>query len=148
MVDWVAASAQALGLTLHRDLTYACVEGPRLGTRAESLFLRGAGCQLVGMTNVPEVFLAREAQMGYATVGLVTDYDCWLDDPARHVTVAAVFERYGQTLEQARRLLAHLVTRPLPQIEPDTRQALQTALLSRPDSLGDEQRAWLGVLQR
>jgi len=64
------------------------------------------------------------------------------------VTVAAVFERYGQTLEQARRLLAHLVTRPLPQIEPDTRQALQTALLSRPESLGDEQRAWLGVLQR
>jgi 5'-methylthioadenosine phosphorylase len=148
MVDWVATSAQALGLTLHRDLTYACVEGPRLGTRAESLFLRAAGCQLVGMTNVPEVFLAREAQMGYATVGLVTDYDCWLDDPARHVTVAAVFERYGQTLEQARRLLAHLVTRPLPQIEPDTRQALQTALLSRPESLGEEQRAWLRVLQR
>lgn len=148
MVDWVAASAQALGLMLHRDLTYACVEGPRLGTRAESLFLRAAGCQLVGMTNVPEVFLAREAQMGYATVGLVTDYDCWLDDAARHVTVAAVFERYGQTLEQARRLLGHLVTRPLPQIEPDARQALQTALLSRPESLGDEQRAWLDVLKR
>jgi 5'-methylthioadenosine phosphorylase len=57
------------------------VEGPRLGTQAESHFLRQAGCHLVGMTNVPEVFLAREAQLAYATVGLVTDYDCWLEDP-------------------------------------------------------------------
>jgi 5'-methylthioadenosine phosphorylase len=61
-----------LDITLHTGLTYACVEGPRLGTRAESHFMRGAGCHLVGMTNVPEVFLAREAQICYATVGIVT----------------------------------------------------------------------------
>src|SRR4029077_5068983 len=70
LVAWVAEQAQTLGLTLHTGLTYACVAGPRLGTRAESHFMRGAGCHLVGMTNVPEVFLAREAQICYATVGL------------------------------------------------------------------------------
>ncbi len=148
MVNWVAAGAAHMGLPLHRGLTYACVEGPRLGTRAESHFLRGAGCHLVGMTNVPEAFLAREAQLGYATIGLVTDYDCWLDDPAHHVTVAAIFERYGRTLKQALGLLAHLVTRPLPEVEASTRSALQSALMSRPEDLSDAQRAWLEVLQR
>ena len=72
-------------------MTYACVEGPRLGTRAESLFMRQVGCQLVGMTNVPEVFLAREAQICYATVGIATDYDCWMEDASKHVTVASIF---------------------------------------------------------
>ncbi len=148
MVDWAQAGAARLGLTLHRDLSYACVEGPRLGTRAESFFLRNAGCHLVGMTNVPEVFLAREAQLGYATIGLVTDYDCWMDDPSRHVSVAAVFERYGQTLGQASALLAQLLEQPLPEVEPATRRALESALLTRPDSLSDAQRAWLAVLQR
>jgi 5'-methylthioadenosine phosphorylase len=83
LVDACAAAAQAHGITLHRGLTYACVEGPRLGTQAESHFMRQAGCHLVGMTNVPEVFLAREAQMGYATVGIATDYDCWLEDDSQ-----------------------------------------------------------------
>lgn len=66
---------------IHGGRTYACVEGPRLGTRAESFFLRSAGADLVGMTNVPEAFLACEAQLGYCTIALVTDYDCWLEDP-------------------------------------------------------------------
>ena len=91
LVDAASASAQALGFTLHRGLTCACVEGPRLGTRAESHLLRRAACHLVGMTNVPEVFLAREAQMAYATIGIVTDYDCWMDEPARHVSVSGIF---------------------------------------------------------
>ncbi len=148
MVDWVHGSAVQLGLPLHRDLTYACVEGPRLGTRAESFFLRNAGCHLVGMTNVPEVFLAREAQMGYATIGLVTDYDCWMDDAAHHVSVATVFERYGQTLAKASALLAQLMSQPLPEIEAGTRQALATALISQPGSLSAAQQEWLAVLQR
>lgn len=148
MVDWVHAAAAALGLTLHRDLTYACVEGPRLGTRAESFFMRSAGCQLVGMTNVPEVFLAREAQIGYATIGLVTDYDCWMDDPQHHVSLATVFERYAHTLGQAQALLARLLAQPLPTIETSIREALASALISRPESLVDSQREWLAVLQR
>jgi 5'-methylthioadenosine phosphorylase len=148
LVNAVAASAQALGITLHRDLTYACVEGPRLGTRAESHFLRQAGCHLVGMSNVPEVFLAREAQLAYATVGIVTDYDCWMEDPARHVSVAGIFELYGQSLGKARRVLDHLLAQPLPEPESTIRSALHSAMLTRDDSLTSEQSDWLSVLRR
>jgi len=99
------------------------------------------------MTNVPEAFLAREAQLAYATVGLVTDYDCWLEDPGQHVSVAAIFERYGQTLAQARLVLDELLRAPLPQPESDIRSALATALLTPDAALDDAQRGWLGVLK-
>ena len=148
LVDAAEASAQSLGITLHRGLTYACVEGPRLGTRAESHFLRQAGCHLVGMTNIPEVFLAREAQLAYATVGIVTDYDCWMEDPARHVSVAGIFELYGASLVKARRLLDELLSRPLPQPEPAIRTALAAAMMSPDEALDDQQREWLSVLRR
>ena len=148
LVDAAAAAAKRLGIPLHRDLTYACVEGPRLGTRAESNFLRQAGCHLVGMTNVPEAFLAREAQMAYATVGIVTDYDCWMEDPSRHVNVAGIFELYGKSLLSARMLLDHLLAGELPEPEPAIRTALRFAMLTQDDALTPAQRAWLGVLQQ
>ena len=148
LVDTAAAAAKTLGIPLHRDLTYACVEGPRLGTRAESHFLRQAGCHLVGMTNVPEAFLAREAQMAYATVGIVTDYDCWMEDPSRHVNVAGIFELYGKSLVKARMLLDHLLVSALPEPEPAIRTALRSAMLTQDDALTPEQRTWLAVLQR
>lgn len=148
LVDAVGQAAGRAGLSVHRGLTYACVEGPRLGTRAESHFLRQAGCHLVGMTNVPEVFLAREAQMAYATVGLVTDYDCWLDDPAQHVSVSGIFELYGQTLGKATQLLHALLAEALPQPEADARTALSTAMLTPDAALTQEQRQWLSVLRR
>ena len=147
LVDAAETAAQSLGITLHRGLTYACVEGPRLGTRAESHFLRQAGCHLVGMTNVPEVFLAREAQLAYATVGIVTDYDCWMEDPARHVSVAAIFELYGASLAKARRLLDALLSQPLPRPEPAIRNALAKAMMTPDESLTAQQREWLDVLR-
>jgi 5'-methylthioadenosine phosphorylase len=148
LVDWVAARAGTLGLKLHRDVTYACVEGPRLGTRAESLFMRQVGCQLVGMTNVPEVFLAREAQICYASIGIVTDYDCWLDDPSMHVSVGAIFEQYHASLVRARALLDALLAGPPPAEEAHIRSSLQSAMMTRDDALTDAQREWLAVLQR
>ncbi len=148
MVDALSASAQALQITLHRGLTYACVEGPRLGTRAESQFLRQAGCHLVGMTNVPEAFLAREAQMAYATVGIVTDYDCWLEDPARHANVAGIFELYGQSLATARSLLDHWLAQPVPTPELAIRTALQSAMLTPDAALTPAQASWLSVLRQ
>lgn len=147
LVEAVQDAAQKVGAPFTRGLTYACVEGPRLGTQAESHLLRQLGCHLVGMTNVPEAFLAREAQMAYATVGLVTDYDCWLDDPAQHVSVGAIFERYGQTLAMARRVLDELLRAPLPEPEPESRQALASAVLTPDAALDAPQRAWLAVLR-
>jgi 5'-methylthioadenosine phosphorylase len=148
MVRWAAAQAKQLGITLHTELTYACVEGPRLGTRAESHFMRSVGCQLVGMTNIPEVFLAREAQICYATVGIVTDYDCWMDDPSKHVSISAIFELYGKSLVKARQLLDALLSQSPPSEEPEIRQALHDAVMTPDASLADAQREWLAVLRR
>ena len=148
LVDAAAAAARATGVTLHRHLTYACVEGPRLGTRAESHFLRQAGCHVVGMTNVPEAFLAREAQLAYATVGIVTDYDCWMEDPARHASVENIMALYGQTLVKARALLDRLLADDLPVPEPAIRSALTGALLTPDGALDAAQRDWLEVLRR
>ncbi|MEO7337690.1 MAG: S-methyl-5'-thioinosine phosphorylase, partial [Caldimonas sp.] len=133
MVEWIVEAARATGTTLHRDVTYACVEGPRLGTRAESLFLRQAGCHVVGMTNVPEVFLAREAQLCYATIGIATDYDCWKEDASHHVTVSAILASYRESIERATALLEALVTLPPPVEEIEIRHSLDDAMIT-PDS--------------
>jgi len=148
LVDAVQSAAQRAGHAVHRDLTYACIEGPRLGTQAESHLLRQLGCHLVGMTNVPEVFLAREAQMAYATVGLVTDYDCWLDDPEQHVSVSGIFELYGKTLGKAAQVLDALLSHPLPAPEVSIRTSLATAMLTPDSALTPEQQAWMDVLRR
>ncbi len=108
--EQIYQSGNKLGLRIHDQKAYGCVDGPRLGTRAESFFLRGAaGCDLVGMTNIPEVFLAREAQMCYATVAIPTDYDCWMDDPEQHVTIPQLLMRYAESLESATDLLRYVI---------------------------------------
>jgi len=144
---WIADIAAANSVKLHSDKTYACVEGPRLGTKAESHFMRSAGCDLVGMTNVPEVFLAREAQLSYATICIATDYDCWLDDPDQHVTVAAVIERFGESLEKAKALLMEMLKSPMPEVDEEYRKALSMAVLTPDSALSNDQLAMLEVLR-
>ncbi|VAV94288.1 5'-methylthioadenosine phosphorylase [hydrothermal vent metagenome] len=142
-------AAEALDIPLHTGVTYGCVDGPRLGTRAESFFLKNAaGCDLVGMTNVPEAFLAREAQICYCTISVVTDYDCWLDDPAQHVSVEQVISRYGASLEKAKRLLGGFLARDLAAPDCGCRKSLETAVLSPRDSLSDDNKALLDILSR
>jgi 5'-methylthioadenosine phosphorylase len=148
LAQWIARHAAALGMPLHTGVTYACVEGPRLGTRAESHFLRQAGCHLVGMTNVPEVFLAREAQICYATIGIATDYDCWMDDPAKHVQATEIFGLYRSSLARVQRLLQAMLADQRPAEEADIRGALAYAMLTPDAALSDEQRAWVSVLRR
>ncbi len=143
-----AAARQVPGLVLHEGLTYACVEGPRFGTRAESFLLRQFGAHLVGMTNVPEVFLAREAQLAYATLAIATDYDCWRDDPEEHAQMDAILARYAACVEMARALVGHLLAAPPPVPEPSIRQALAGAVMTPDTLLDDAQRDWLAVLRR
>lgn len=144
---WIAHVAKTNAIKLHSDKTYVCVEGPRLGTKAESFFMRNAGCDLVGMTNVPEVFLAREAQLSYATICIATDYDCWLDDPEQHVTVQAVIERFGASLEKAKALLMEMLNSPLPQVDEEYRKSLAMAVLTRDSALSKNQLAMLEILR-
>ncbi|PJB71527.1 MAG: 5'-methylthioadenosine phosphorylase [Alphaproteobacteria bacterium CG_4_9_14_3_um_filter_47_13] len=144
----IEEAAKRLGQPLHTGKTYACVEGPRLGTRAESFFLRDAAkCDLVGMTNVPEVFLAREAQLAYCTVCLVTDYDCWMDDPAQHVSVEKFFEVYGGAVEKAKTVLAELLKKPFTDTPDDIRASLKTSILTPDSAISPEQKEWLDVLR-
>lgn len=142
------AAAQVPGLVLHQGLTYACIEGPRFGTRAESFLLRQWGAHLVGMTNVPEVFLAREAQLAYATLAIATDYDCWRDDPDEHAHMDAIMTRYASCVAMAQGLVGHLLAAPAVQPESAIRQALKGAVMTPIDVLDDVQRDWLAVLQR
>lgn len=148
LAEWVMRGAASEQIRIHCDLTYACVEGPRLGTRAESFFLQRAGCHVVGMTNVPEVFLAREAQLGYASIGIVTDYDCWRDEPGHDVSVAVILERYAASLASVRRLLDALLATGAPEPEPEIRCALRDAMLTPDAALAPAQREWLDVLRR
>ena len=100
------------------------------------------------MTNVPEVFLAREAQMAYCCLCLVTDYDCWMDDPTQHVSVDKFFATYQGTLEKAQNVLSALLQGSLRPTSDDIRHALMGAVLTPDDALTPEQQNWLGVLRR
>lgn len=144
----IAAAAKRINQEIHIDKTYGCVEGPRLGTQAESFFLKDqAKCDLVGMTNVPEVFLAREAQMAYCTVCLVTDYDCWMEDPSQHVSVEKFFEVYGGALGQVKGVLAEMLKAPFTDTPEDIRNSLQMSILTPDEVMTEEQKSWLSVLR-
>ncbi len=143
----LADAAKDAGAKIHCEKTYACVEGPRLGTRAESFFLRdAAGADVVGMTNIPEAFLAREAQLCYATLAVVTDYDCWLDDPSQHVTTQKVIERFGTSIAKAKEIVGRVLASPPPPDE-NHRRALAEAVLTPPEMQSGEHRELLAVLQ-
>ena len=138
--DLIARVARSLGTPVHENKTYACVEGPRLGTRAESFFLRSAGADLVGMTNVPEAFLAVEAQVGYCTISLATDYDCWLDDASQHVSAEQVIALFHENLGRVQQLIAGAVAEYVEDESRPCRHALKTAILTPREQMTDEQK--------
>jgi len=148
LVQAVVTAGGQVNERVTRGATYVCVPGPRLGTQAESQWLRQMGADIVGMTNVPEVFLAREAQIAYATLGMVTDYDCWLEDESQHVSAMGIFELYDKTLTKARAVLDSLLNSTLPEPEAAIRQSLSHAVLTPPEAITPEQRQWFDVLKR
>ena len=102
--DGLEAAARRLGLPVTRGGTYLVMEGPQFSTRAESELYRGWGASVIGMTNMPEAKLAREAELCYATVAMVTDFDCWHPDHD-HVTVEAVVRVLLENADRARNLV-------------------------------------------
>ena len=102
--DAVETAAAASGIAMRRGGTYLTMEGPQFSTKAESKLYRQWGCDVIGMTNMPEAKLAREAELCYATVAMVTDYDCWHPDHD-HVTVEAVIKVLHANAEKARTLV-------------------------------------------
>jgi len=136
LADAIEAAARNEGVAMTRGGTYIVMEGPQFSTRAESNLYRAWGCDVIGMTNMPEAKLAREAEICYATVAMVTDYDCWHDDHAE-VDVAAVIKVLGQNVATAQRLIARLA-RDFPKEHPPcpigSDRALDVALITAPDA--------------
>jgi 5'-methylthioadenosine phosphorylase len=104
----VEKAARETGATVHRGGTYVCIEGPQFSTRAESRTFRSWGVDVIGMTNMPEAKLAREAELCYATLALATDYDVW-HETHEAVTVEAVVQNLLRNVETAKDVLRRLI---------------------------------------
>ncbi len=108
LAEALEKAGRASGATVHRGGTYICIEGPQFSTKAESRIYRGWGVDVIGMTNMPEAKLAREAELCYATLALVTDYDVWHDDHAA-VSVEAVIQNLLRNVATARDVLRRVI---------------------------------------
>jgi len=127
------------GATVHNGGTYLCIEGPNFSTRAESTIFRGWGVDVIGMTNIPEARLAREAEICYGTVALATDYDCWHhghDD----VTVEAVLEIIRQNVSMARDIIKRAAGALSSQPECGCGESLKYAIMTDRDLIPEQVR--------
>lgn len=134
--DAAEQAAKAAGIAHHRGGTYLTMEGPQFSSYAESILYRDWGMDVIGMTNMPEAKLAREAEIDYATVAMVTDYDCWHPDHD-NVDVESVIAILGQNAANAQALVKAIV--PLLKDRPDhcphgCDRALDTALITAPEA--------------
>jgi 5'-methylthioadenosine phosphorylase len=130
------------GVTTHLGGAYVCIEGPQFSTRAESKIYRSFGASVIGMTNVPEAFLAKEAGMAYATVAMVTDYDCWKEE---HCTVQEIMDVMKSNYISAQKFiqvaLPDLVNNPISFIPEN-----KFAVITDPALLGPRQKEILEVV--
>jgi 5'-methylthioadenosine phosphorylase len=132
LADAVEKAAREEGIAATRGGTYLVMEGPQFSTRAESELYRSWGCSVIGMTNMPEAKLAREAEICYAAVAMVTDYDCWHDDHAQ-VDVAAVLKVLSENADKAHRVIER-IARSFPRRHPPcpigSDRALEVAVIT------------------
>jgi 5'-methylthioadenosine phosphorylase len=130
-------SARSAGAPVHKGGTYVCMEGPQFSTLAESNLYRSWGMDIIGMTNLQEAKLAREAEICYATIALVTDYDCWHPDHDS-VTVEMVIANLTQNAKMAQEIIAGAVAR-LPYARTcECASALKYAIVTRADAIPDQ----------
>ena len=132
----LAAAAEAEGIRTVREGTYVCMEGPQFSSLAESLTYKQLGYSVIGMTNMPEAKLAREAEICYASVAMVTDFDCWHPDHDA-VTVQDIIKVLNANADKARRLVARLAREFPHEHEPcpiGSDRALDTAIITAPEA--------------
>ena len=138
--DRIAAAADGEGIKLVRGGTYVCIEGPQFSTLAESLTYKQLGYSVIGMTNLPEAMLAREAELSYATVAMVTDFDCWHPEHDA-VTVQDIIAALTANAEKAKALVARLARDFPREHEPcpiGSDRALDNALITAPEARDPE----------
>jgi len=139
------ASAVDAGVRVHPGGTYVCMEGPQFSTKAESELYRSWGMDVIGMTNLQEAKLAREAEICFVTVALVTDYDCWHPEHDQ-VTVDMVIANLQQNAVAAQRVIRNAVARLPVDRACECARALSAAIITRPDAVPDAVRAELAPI--
>jgi 5'-methylthioadenosine phosphorylase len=130
-------SGRRAGATVHQGGTYVCMEGPQFSTLAESKLYRSWGMDIIGMTNLQEAKLAREAEICYTTIALVTDYDCWHPDHDS-VTVEMVMSTLAKNAATAQQIIAGAVERLPYERTCECASALKYALVTRPEMVPDQ----------
>ena len=136
----LAAAAEAEDIAIARAGTYVCMEGPQFSTYAESMTYKNLGYSVIGMTNMPEAKLAREAEICYATVAMVTDFDCWHPDHDA-VTIQDIIRVLASNADKAKNLVARLARIFPREHEPcpiGSDRALETALITAPEARDPE----------
>ena len=141
----VSDSGQDAGAVVHTGGTYVCMEGPQFSTLAESKLYRSWGADIIGMTNLQEAKLAREAEICYTTIALVTDYDCWHPDHDS-VTVEMVIANLMQNAKTAQHIIADAVEGLPYERSCECASALKYALITRPDAIPAQTRQDLAPL--
>jgi len=145
LLDALSAAAASTGAVAHRGGTYLCMEGPQFSTLAESRLYRSWGVDVIGMTNATEAKLCREAEIDYASMCLVTDYDCWHEEHGV-VSVETILAVLRKNAETADRVLARAVASLDPERPPDCDGALRFAVLTAADRIPREARERLSLL--
>jgi 5'-methylthioadenosine phosphorylase len=135
----------AVGATVHRGGTYVCMEGPQFSTLAESKLYRTWGMDIIGMTNLQEAKLAREAEICYSTIALVTDYDCWHPDHDS-VTVDMIVQNLVANAKTAQQVIAEAVSRLPYERTCECAHALQHAIITRPEHVPEQIKRELGPI--
>ena len=136
LCDVAYDSSTSVGANVHKGGTYVCMEGPQFSTLAESKIYRSWGMDIIGMTNLQEAKLAREAEICYATIALVTDYDCWHPDHDS-VTVDMIVENLVANAKTAQQVIAEAVSRLPYGRTCECANALKHAIITRPEAIPD-----------
>ena len=145
LLDAGRAVAASTPFQLHDGGAYVCIDGPAFSTRAESHMFRSWGASVVGMTNLPEARLAREAEIGYATLAMATDYDCWHPDHD-HVTVDAVIAVMKANVANAQAVLRHAIKAAATAAPSPAWRALDNAIMTVPSLIPAATRARLAPI--
>jgi len=141
----LADSAESVGATVHRGGTYVNMEGPQFSTLAESKLYRAWGMDVIGMTNLQEAKLAREAEMCYATLALITDYDSWHPDPDS-VTVDLIVANLMENAATAQKTIAEAISRAAVARTCASKDALASSIITQPDHISPQTRKDLELL--
>jgi 5'-methylthioadenosine phosphorylase len=145
IADVLHRACEKTGVTVHKNGTYLNVEGPQFSTKAESELYRSWGCDIIGMTNLAEAKLAREAEISYATLAAVTDYDCWHHSHAT-VTVEMIIEYLTKNVENAKKILKYSISKVGKMKKFSAQGALKSAIMTVPDLIPVQKKKDLEII--